>query len=140
MKSFKIVQAFLFFFMLFAFTANAQTQIGEIQGGVPVITANTATMISNMNTNLYAEEGIDAGFTTVEIVEFEGGYILAFSGGNGYVSTFTVTESGGNLAADGKISCTTTICSSNNGCRKRPNGTCTYCSDCVRTETVTDMF
>lgn len=128
--------------LLFFSHFNYGQKVGEIINGTPIITVDKSKLIAIYENNLLEYGGIEANFLNVEIRNIENEYNLIFIGSNIKSSLFINNESG-NLIVDGKISCTTSECSSENlGCSPRPlSGGCFPCNNNGNcSKTVTDGF
>lgn len=114
--------------------------VGELQGGVPVITVDQQSLRSTYNTNLLTLSGIDGQFISVSLViSTEAGidYYLVFNGPV-YKSSLPANlgSDGVSIVVIGTMSCTTSACSSeDSGCVPRGNGL--SCSPCANKGTCT---
>lgn len=129
----------MFLFLTFCFCATAfsqqkQTQVGVIENGKAVLTADKTTLMTNYNKNLLTRSKIDAKFSDVAIVEYERGkFVLVFSGPN-HKSAFAITISTNKALAETTTSCTTSDCSQETyGClvKYESGSEIGYCSPCA---------
>lgn len=129
----------LFLFLTFCICVNVfsqqrQTQVGVIENGKAVLTANKTNLLTNYNKNLLTRSNIDAKFSDVAIVEYEKGkFVLVFSGPN-HKSAFAVTINANKAMAETTTSCTTSDCSQETyGClvKYESGSEIGYCSPCA---------
>lgn len=133
---------FLILGLLILSNLNYAQKVGELQDSIPKFTVDKNNLISTYQTNLLEFGGIDADFSDVEIKKIENEFYLIFIGNNIKSSLF-INNINGNLIVDGKTSCTTIACSSEElGCSPRPlSGGCFPCKNGGKcTKTVTDGF
>lgn len=130
----KIILAFLAM-LLFGVTYSQQTLkvIGNLENGNAVLTINKGLAIAALNANLRKYSGLNVNHTDVKILKRDNKYVLVFSGGSAR-SSFGVKVEGTELLVDGKITCTTSDCASEEyGCVPEQNVSTGnwVCSECA---------
>ena len=133
---------FILMGILFFINFNYAQKVGEIINGTPIFTVDKSKLIATYEDNLLEYGAIEADFLNVEIRNIENEYNLTFIGNNIKSSLF-ISNTNGDLIVDGKTSCTTSECSSENlGCSPRPlSGGCFPCNNNGNcSKTVTDGF
>ncbi len=129
------------FICLLGMTTMAQN-VGKIKKGVPTFTGDASKMLPIWNNFLAEQTHINANLKSIQIIK-KGNIYLMIARGNTYKSSIQIQYNSSKnifLMPNNTCTCTTSACSSTEGCESL--GTkCTPCNgDCVKSSTNIKIF